>query len=64
MPAGSLIVHRLLLLAALEGVVVQQLLDEVNVGEQHSSAAVPAKPVAQLTSPSPATVLLSAFAMV
>ena len=44
MPAGSLIVHRLLLLAALEGVVVQQLLDEVDVGEQHSSAAVPAKP--------------------
>eukprot|EP00321_Phaeocystis_globosa_P019706 CAMPEP_0118818476 /NCGR_PEP_ID=MMETSP1162-20130426/6203_1 /TAXON_ID=33656 /ORGANISM="Phaeocystis Sp, Strain CCMP2710" /LENGTH=125 /DNA_ID=CAMNT_0006748683 /DNA_START=170 /DNA_END=544 /DNA_ORIENTATION=+ len=43
-PAGSLIVHRLLLLAALEGVVVQQLLDEVDVGEQHSSAAVPAKP--------------------
>ena len=40
MPAGSLIVHRLLLLAALEGVVVQQLLDEVDVGEQHTTAAV------------------------
>merc|ERR1740130_1515777 len=44
-PAGSLIVHRLLLLsAALERVVIQQLLDEVDVREQHSSAAVPAKP--------------------